>query len=437
MKTGDLELGNIQKHVQHLVYRVNQQDSQTDQFPPSIYMLPHTLRDISPSSFNPQVVSIGPLHREDANVQAFEKTKITYMNKLMRHTKSPREEVLNSCMKKAYTLMDEIKSCYVWTKTYGDAQIAEMMVMDACFILEFINGLERADNPYAGNKSQFSGVLFDLVLLENQIPFFFLKQIYECTILKNHPNVSLVSFMKKILKFLNIFTGDIVIDYISSNTNIHHILSLLHECYKPPDDIKPTSPRPKIIYSAADLHRAGVNFKPKQIIPKWEMMMEVKLNRFPCFPGSWGKATLTMPVLKVGDSTEKILRNLIAYEQSSPTCNHITSYAYAMDMLVNTSEDVAKLVDSGVVINEMGSNEEVANMINDICKLVLREDFFYNEQWETLYNYSNSYWPKNIAWLRSTYFSSPWSIIALFAGIILFVLTLVQTIFTVNPVGSN
>ncbi|GKA08138.1 hypothetical protein Tco_0687469 [Tanacetum coccineum] len=38
----------------------------------SICMAPSTLRDLSPSSFDPRVVSIGPLHREDENVQAFE-----------------------------------------------------------------------------------------------------------------------------------------------------------------------------------------------------------------------------------------------------------------------------------------------------------------------------------------------------------------------------
>ncbi|KAJ0956827.1 hypothetical protein HanPSC8_Chr01g0020061 [Helianthus annuus] len=138
-----------------------------------------------------------------------------------------------------------------------------------------------------------------------------------------------------------------------------------------------------------------------------------------------------MPVLCVDDSTEVLLRNLIAYEQSFETGNHITSYAVAMDMLVNSQEDVAKLIDSRVLVNDMGSNEEVANMINNLGKHVITYSF-YSEQWETLNKYCNSYWPKHIARMRSTYFNSPWNMIALLVGTIIFSLTVVQTYFTVK-----
>ncbi|KAJ0809570.1 hypothetical protein HanPI659440_Chr01g0016871 [Helianthus annuus] len=120
------------------------------------------------------------------------------------------------------------------------------------------------------------------------------------------------------------------------------------------------------------------------------MGMEVKLFRVPSFFGSWSKPTLRMPVLCADGSTEVLLRNLIAYKQSFETGSRITSYAVAMDMLVNSQEDVAKLIDSRVLVNEMGSNEEVANMINNLGKHVITYSF-YSKQWETLNKYSNSY----------------------------------------------
>ncbi|KAJ0792349.1 hypothetical protein HanOQP8_Chr01g0017061 [Helianthus annuus] len=49
--------------VQRLLCRVKKEESHLNQISPSIYMVPNTLRDLSPSSFNPRVVSIGPLHR--------------------------------------------------------------------------------------------------------------------------------------------------------------------------------------------------------------------------------------------------------------------------------------------------------------------------------------------------------------------------------------
>ncbi|KAJ0783194.1 hypothetical protein HanRHA438_Chr01g0021451 [Helianthus annuus] len=167
------------------------------------------------------------------------------------------------------------------------------------------------------------------------------------------------------------------------------------------------------------------------------MGMDVTSYELPCFFGFWSKPTLKMPVLDVHHFTELVLRNLIAYEQSFESNNYITSYAIAMDRLVNTQEDVAKLIDSKVLVNYMGSNEEAANMINSICKEIAGVDFFYQKQWTTLNRYCDGYWPKNIARMRRTYFSSPWNMIALLAGIILFALTVVQTIFTIKSAQNK
>ncbi|KAJ0611257.1 hypothetical protein HanHA300_Chr01g0013161 [Helianthus annuus] len=443
MENGDLELGNIditQKSVLHLLNRVKEhEDKHRNRSSPSIYMVPGVLRDLSPSSFNPRVVSIGALHREDKNVQAFEGQKVSYLTNLLGLIPVPREEILKSCMQKVYASMEQIKACYIWTKTYDDAEIAEMMVMDACFILGYIQyGLEfSGSNELVGNTTLDQNVAQDLVLLENQIPFFILHEIFQCTILKYKPNTSLVELFYPILSYYNLFEAPINTDNISTN-NTRHILSLLHQCYMPEDNVTSCDTHSLIsmIPSAIDLDRAGIKFTINRN-PTWVMGMNVKLNRLPCLFGSLSKPTLGMPSLRVGDSTEMVIRNLIAYEQSYQTRNHITSYIIAMDMLVNTQEDVATLVGSRVLVNYLGSNEEVANMINNICKNVTYIDFFYKDQWKTLKMYCGSYWPKNIAWLKRTYFNSPWNIIALLAGIIVFALTMIQTIFTIKPVGSN
>ncbi|KAD3336137.1 hypothetical protein E3N88_31656 [Mikania micrantha] len=379
-------------------------------------MAPRTLRVLSPHSFSPRVVSIGPLHRDDENVQAFERQKATYLSNLMNHINSSPRIIMNSCME---------KPC-------DDVEFAEMMVMDPCFILGFIHQtfeLNLEDVFYLGD------IVVDLVLLENQIPFFLLDEIFKCTIAKLYPDMSLVAFMSPVLAILNLFDLDALSDITESISvnKIHHILSLLHECYKPKkDDIIPEGFLTTGNHSAVDLDKAGVKFKPNRS-PRWVLGMEME---FPCFLWSWCKCTLRMPVLNVHDFTEMILRNLIAYElESRQTGKYITSYAFVMDTLVNSQDDVAKLIDSKVLVNVMGSKEEAANMFNNICKQVSEVESFYTQQWKTLDKYSNNYWPKHIAWMRKTYFNSPWNIIALIAGSILFALTMVQTIFTIN--GSN
>ncbi|GKC38008.1 putative UPF0481 protein, partial [Tanacetum coccineum] len=217
MENVDAELGRdvnvVQNTVQSLLDCVENYKSFTNKFSPSIYMAPSTLRDLSKSSFNPRVVSTGPLHSEDVNVQPFEGKKAKYVHDLLERP------LLN---------------------TFSSAKIQ----------------------------------------------------------------------------------------------------------------------------SAVELDRAGVNFKPNR------MAMEVKLYKFLRFPWSLGKPTIRMPVLRVHHFTELVFRNIIAYEQSSLGNNHVTSYAIAMDMLIDTQEDVAKLVESKVLVNNIGSNEEAANMMNSICKEV-------------------------------------------------------------------
>ncbi|KAD3067700.1 hypothetical protein E3N88_35580 [Mikania micrantha] len=310
---------------------------------PSIDMAPSTLRNISPNSFMPRVVSIGPLHRHDLNLQRFEGQKAMYVQKLLYYLKPIKEEeILTACVKKVVNLIGKIKGCYADIKTYNDVKLAKMMVMDACFILEFI-------------RSE----LDDSAEIPSQFP---------------------------------------------SST----------------------------IHSAVELERAGVKFRPNYKPVAWRLSMEVEMHRCSCILWFLGKPTLRMPVLRINHFTELILRNLIAYEHLSRANAYITSYARAMDMLVDNREDVAKLVRSKVIVNHLGSNEEAASMINRICKEVEWKSFFYSEEWQKLDKHFNSYCSRKCGNLRRTYLNSPWNVIAFFAGIILFVLAMLQTIFTIK-----
>ncbi|CAH1443577.1 unnamed protein product [Lactuca virosa] len=134
----------------------------------------------------------------------------------------------------------------------------------------------------------------------------------------------------------------------------------------------------------------------------------------------------------ISDDSEYILGNLIVYEHTQLLVErYVTSYVCAMDMLINTPEDVALLVKSKVLVSFFGSNEEAADMINKLCKNI-PFTMYYKQQWEEMDVYYNSYWPHTLAGLKSTYFNNPWSIIALVAAFVLFALTVVQTIFTIK-----
>ena len=48
-----------------------------------------------------------------------------------------------------------------------------------------------------------------------------------------------------------------------------------------------------------------------------------------------------------------------------------------LDHLINTSEDVELLVDEGIIVNALGSYQEVANMVNKIALEIVEENSCY------------------------------------------------------------
>nr|GEX81716.1 putative UPF0481 protein At3g02645 [Tanacetum cinerariifolium] len=67
----------------------------------SIYMVPSVYRDLSPRSFTPWVLSIGPLHHHDEHLKGFEVQKATCMHNLLSPLDSTPEQILKECVMKA------------------------------------------------------------------------------------------------------------------------------------------------------------------------------------------------------------------------------------------------------------------------------------------------------------------------------------------------
>ncbi|GJX86192.1 uncharacterized protein Tco_0336966 [Tanacetum coccineum] len=189
----------------------------------------------------------------------------------------------------------------------------------------------------------------------------------------------------------------------------NHILDLYHKYFKPQRTVV-SGFSPTIIHDTRELDKSRCSW------------FSVSRNPF----------VIKLPEMCFSHFYALLVRNLIAYEQTNDVGKYISSYALAMDILIDGQEDIDKLEEKKIIINLMGSNQEAADMINSIVKEVPVTDFFYGHELERLVRYHEGYWPKNIVWLRRRYFNSPWSIIALFAGIIVFALTVVQTYFTIK-----
>ncbi|XP_024965008.1 putative UPF0481 protein At3g02645 [Cynara cardunculus var. scolymus] len=386
------------------------------QQPPSIYKIPSSARKISPDSFKPQVVSIGPLHRQDKALQEFEEQKTTYLHHLLQRLNIKPEIILDKCLQKVNDSIHKIRESYGGMMTYTDVELAQMMVIDACFILDFLFLFEEHQPLTSTNAILTRSISRDLVLLENQIPFFVLQDIFKCTISKLQTTRSLTSGILQHLQILSPFK-EIKRNDVICTTQPHHILGLLQRSFHPTDNIPLNCPLLRFPnHSALELDKAGVKFEPKKD-ENWTLAIDFSSSSWKFFRWWWGNRTLRMHKLCIDDSTELFLRNLIAYEQCTPDVpDFVTSYVCAIDMLLDTKEDLSKLVESKVLTNNLGSNEDSTKMLNKLSEQFAFKEFYYMEQWKQLDDYYNRYVPKNIALLRRTYFDSPWKIIALLAS---------------------
>jgi hypothetical protein len=88
---------------------------------------------------------------------------------------------------------------------------------------------------------------------------------------------------------------------------------------------------------------------------------------------------LEVPQLVIDDDTETIFQNLMALEQCHyPSETYICSYVLQLDHLVDTEKDVDLLVHQEVIVNQLGSNAEVASLINKLGNQIVATTSSYN-----------------------------------------------------------
>ncbi|KAJ9538567.1 hypothetical protein OSB04_031300 [Centaurea solstitialis] len=173
---GDVEIGNIEDPLQFPLHSPRKQSNINS---PAIHMIPSRIRDLNPKVFNLRYVSIGPLHKKNKNLEAFEGRKAIFLNDLLDQTGLPQEQTLEKCVEKVKTSIGKIKACYGdGIEWYNDNDITKIMVMDACFVLEFLYKKVFFDENMLIEPISMS---FDLLLIENQILFFVLKDMFDCT----------------------------------------------------------------------------------------------------------------------------------------------------------------------------------------------------------------------------------------------------------------
>ncbi|XP_052172139.1 UPF0481 protein At3g47200-like [Diospyros lotus] len=430
-----------------------------------ICRVPDDLRDLKESAYAPRLVSIGPLHSQDEHLKnsSVNKTKKNCVISLIyRAAKSPDEatKLLDKCLTKMRDYVNAAKKYYL-PEEAAEALNEEMLLLDGCLILELLcrhyyarkktNGNELLDlgkNSFLtyhtvqrdllllenqlpffvlgiDSALTYHTVQRDLLLLENQLPFFVLRELFRLTEAKA-ADASGVSLVEYVLTFFrDLLSPQIIQPEAKEDGETFHILHLLHKHYLPEGLPEPKTCH-QFIQSAKDLDYAGVKFESHEAISPFQVKFEAPsgLKRL------WFcRASFKIPKLHINDSTELFLRNLIAFEQFCPLIkSYVTSYAFVMDRLINTAKDVDALQKAGIMCNYLGSHNDASDLFNKLCSEVAIEHFYFADTCEQAAKYSRRFWPHAVAHLRRNNFSTPWAYIAFCVAFIVFFSSLVAAI---------
>ncbi|KAL9408615.1 hypothetical protein AB3S75_047067 [Citrus x aurantiifolia] len=178
------------------------------------------------------------------------------------------------------------------------------------------------------------------------------------------------------------------------------------------------------ICSATEIPEAGIEFRKVEVDKDDDSLFDIKFEN----------GVMKMPSLEIGDATETIFQNLIAYEQCSQDLNlkHVIDYVEFLKCLINSSKDAELLRRCGIIENLLGDDEAIATLLKKLCDgVVLGEKFYYWEVFNKVIHHCSRRRNKWMAKLRHDYFNTPWAIISVLAALFLLLLTLLQSLFAV------
>lgn len=414
-----------------------------------IYRVSPKLREANEAAYTPRLVSIGPLHRDLPQLHGMEALKLKFLsNFLSRFGISPHTLVKFAAKQESF-----VRRCYEGTITLSPKKLTEVILLDGVFVVElflenYFSQLRDTKELVFENQWMYNDLLHDMLLLENQLPISIMKSLL------NFVDFSLLN--EGVIK-LTIY--DLAQEFFKNVGNTQRIPWTAERCVEArhfvefllllhaPERVQSRDEREKarkqvpsrvtkIEYtrSATELLEAGVKFRSGEGDNLFGVVFDLD------------KGLLIIPKVTINESTETFFKNLVAFEHLGYYGYHskdITSYVVLMDGFINTSSDVDLLVRRGIIENNLGESQKVADLFNSLYKEVVTEanDFCFAEVCEKLNDYSRdryhqlkASWFKSRVMLRRDYFSNPWSCISLFAATLLLLLTIIQTVCSILQV---
>ncbi|KAG6690926.1 hypothetical protein I3842_10G037300 [Carya illinoinensis] len=354
----------------------------------------------------PRVVSLGPIHHGKENYQPAEKFKSQLANEFVKNSDKTIEEIC-----------EELRECFEEevTKKYNDVDLAWILVIDGCAILQYIDLAIKDKFKDFGIKND--SVAFceqDLFLLENQVPYRLLELLMGLSKVGNELRDSVGEFIRRNQQMVLMDNSSDPQSW-KPPENPTHLLDLLRASLlgnakenektegNRPTNQRDRAPKRSSIYSTVQmLKAAGIHVKRSE----GNSLRNIAFGRnlINCLPG-----VLWLPPL-IG----------------------ITSYVSFLDSLIDNTNDVKELRKANVLFNLLGSDEDVAELFNEIGTNLVPDDDEHNHVWTQIQKYCDKKRWKWLGELRENYFKSPWTVLAFLGALLALALSATQTWYTVD-----
>ena len=481
------DMADIQSENDNYIIEIPQPTKEEEPEKRCIYKVPQKLRDVNGDAYTPKLISIDPFHHCNKNLQKMEELKYRYFSKACSLTKKSKDDLVGCIKQIGY---QKILHCYAEDNPLKKNKFMEMILLDSIFIIEQLwrtnknkpmsppamttisqkcewNLLDacviswqketKEDNPEEKNPKedyqekenpwQSYNIMQDLILLENQVPFFVLEGLYEFAYsdLFIYPQNQDNSFRRHVHEYFFHFweSSGFVLEsdyekiFFGKKKEVKHFTDFLRY-FLHPQNLK-RGKTFKRVPCATKLSEAGVQFKVSKSETRRLLDIQFRkgnllkifpflnmswfLSCFPCFPRF--KCLENMhPVLElksfiIGYETECAVRNLMALEQCHcPREAYICNYIILLDNLINTEADVDLLVEKKVIVNWLGDNKAVATLINKLREQIVEANHScYGELSKNIQGHYDNVWSKVMASFTTLYFKDFWRGTATVVGI--------------------
>ncbi|RWR90298.1 UPF0481 plant-like protein [Cinnamomum micranthum f. kanehirae] len=354
----------------------------------------------------PKIISIGPNHRGKPWLQSMEDEKFRRLNEMLDETGLSSKRFVEVLA----PLENQVRRCYSDTSGIGSEDFVEMMLLDSYFIIHLLSQVtkdftklgESCGCVYVKPPASKQPIpLMGLPITKSQLSPL---QIQGASSMIGSPACSLPQ-----KKFIIYLSGcEVFCTY-----NDHAAKYLEGQNYDEESGIT--------IPSATALHEAGIKFKKRE-----NSILDVNFS----------DGVLEIPHLLIQHGAVSVFQSLIALEQCLGFYNNnlpqFTVYFYFMDHIINTDSDVKLLQKTGIIEYAHGSEEEVADLFNQLTRGATINP---NNYLSGLYKDVNRYCKKKRHIWRAIFLrrhcSNPWTILSLIGALILLVLAFIQSYFSV------